>query len=417
MKLSIIVIGDEILIGQVTDTNSGFISRTLGAQGWDTQRVVTVSDNASDIRAAIDLCMADSQLVITTGGLGPTKDDITKPLLCDMFGGPMIFDESIAENIREVFAIRGLQLNPLTEAQAMVPASCRVIQNRLGTAPIMWFEHEDGHVLIAMPGVPFETEGMLNWSVAAEIAAHFSPDSYTGHKSLMITDITESALAQKLDKFEAELPDNLHLAYLPTPGLIRLRLDATGMRGDGTDKILESEYDKLCRETEPYIIYRGDATAAEIAVDAVRRNGYHMASAESCTGGNIAHSITAIAGCSDVYFGTVVSYANEVKSGVLGVDPQLIKRHGAVSREVVTAMVEGVARLMGVECAVATSGIAGPDGGTDEKPVGTVWTAVVTPRGTEAFVKRYPGNRSRVIDRATTEALLALAKALHNKEL
>lgn len=415
MKLSIIIIGDEILIGQVSDTNSGFIARTLGSRGWEIRRVVTVADKASDIRCAIDLCMADSELVITTGGLGPTKDDITKPLLCDIFGGPLIYDESVAENIREVFDKRGLNLNPLTEAQAMVPASCKVIQNRLGTAPIMWFERSDGHILVAMPGVPFETEGMLIHTVLDEITSHFSPEAYIGHKSLMINGITESALAQSLEQFEASLPPNLHLAYLPTPGLIRLRLDASGKLGDGSDKALEAAYEELCSQTEKYIMYKGDANAAEIAIDAVRRNGYHIASAESCTGGNIAHSITAIAGCSDVYFGTVVSYANKVKTGVLGVKSELIERYGAVSREVVTAMAEGVARLMGVECAVATSGIAGPGGGSEEKPVGTVWTAVTTPNGTEAFVKRYPGNRARVIDRATTEALLALAKALNRQ--
>lgn len=415
MKLSIIVIGDEILIGQVTDTNSGFISRTLGASGWETVRVMTVADKAEDIRSAIDICMADSQLVITTGGLGPTKDDITKALLCDIFGGPMVYDESVAENIREVFDKRGLKLNPLTEAQAMVPASCEVIQNRLGTAPIMWFERADGHVLIAMPGVPFETEGMLISSVATKIAKHFTPDIFIGHRVLMITDISESALAQKLERFEAELPEGMHLAYLPTPGLIRLRLDATGRRGTIGEEVLDKAYKRLCEETAPYIIYKGDGNAAEIALDAVRRKGWKITSAESCTGGNIAHSITEISGCSDVYVGSVVSYANEIKSGVLGVAPELIERHGAVSREVVTAMVEGVARLMNAECAVATSGIAGPGGGSDEKPVGTVWTAVHTPDGTEAFVKRYPGNRSRVIDRATTEALLALAKKINRR--
>ena len=415
MKLSIIVIGDEILLGQVTDTNSGFISRTLGASGWKTVRIMTVADKADDIRHAIETCMEDSNLVITTGGLGPTKDDITKPLLCEIFGGPMIFDETVAENIREVFDKRGLKLNPLTEAQAMVPQSCKVIQNRLGTAPVMWFERRDGHVLIAMPGVPFETEGMLVSSVAPMIAERFTPDEFIGHRVLMITDITESALAQRLERFEAELPEGMHLAYLPTPGLIRLRLDAIGSCGTIGERHLDEAYRQLCEETAPYIIFKGDATAAEIALDAVRRHGWKITSAESCTGGNIAHTLTMISGCSDVYVGSVVSYANEIKSGVLGVPPELIERHGAVSQEVVTAMVEGVARLMNSECAVATSGIAGPGGGSDEKPVGTVWTAVHTPDGTEAFVKRYPGNRSRVIDRATTEALLALAKKINRR--
>lgn len=413
MRLSIIVIGDEILLGQVTDTNSGFISRTLGQYGWETARVVTVADKADDIHRAIEICMADSELVITTGGLGPTKDDITKGVMCDIFGGPMIFDREVAANIREVFDLRGLKMNPLTESQAMVPTSCRVIQNRLGTAPIMWFDRKsDHHVLIAMPGVPFETEGMLVRTVAGEIASQFAPDTYIDHKTLMITGITESALAERLEDFEAGLPTGLHLAYLPTPGLIRLRLDARGTNGDGTDKVLDKAYERLCNETGPYIIYTGDANAAEIAIHAIRSKGLHLASAESCTGGNIAHMITSTPGCSDIFLGSVVSYSNCVKTGVLGVESGLIERHGAVSSEVVAAMAEGVARLTGAECAIATSGIAGPGGATDGKPVGTVWTAVLTPKGTETFVRRYPGNRQRVIDRASTEALLAIAKKL-----
>lgn len=412
MKLSIIVIGDEILIGQVTDTNSGFISRTLGAMGWETIRTICVADKAYDIREAIQRCMSDSDLTITTGGLGPTKDDITKGVMCQLFGGPMVFNSEVADNIRDVFSIRGLKMNPLTEAQAMVPQSCRVIQNRLGTAPIMWFENTEGHVLVAMPGVPFETEGMLTRSVAGEIAKRFSPDSFIGHRCLMISGITESALAQKLECFESALPKGLHLAYLPTPGLIRLRLDAHGKNNGATASMLETTYRQLCEETAEYLLYEGDATAAEIAVAAVRKRGLHLSTAESCTGGNIAHSITSVAGCSDIYYGSVVSYSNEIKADVLGIDPEIISRHGAVSREVVTAMAENVAGLMHTECAVATSGIAGPSGGTPDKPTGTVWTAVVTPKGTRAFVNRYPGSRTRVIDRATTDALIALAKEL-----
>lgn len=411
MKLSIIVIGDEILIGQVTDTNSGFISRHLDPLGWETRRVMTVGDNASDIGHAIEKCMADSDLVITTGGLGPTKDDITKTVMCDIFGGKLRHDEAVAENIREVFSIRGLKMNPLTEAQAMVPTSCCVIQNRLGTAPIMWFERA-GRVLIAMPGVPFETEGMLTRSVIGEIRQHFSPDVVVGHRVLMVCGVTESALAQRLENFENSLPDCLHLAYLPTPGLIRLRLDGIGVKDGALEECLDRYYAELCGLVGENLLYKGDATAAEIALHFVRRKGLTVASAESCTGGNIAHRITEVAGCSDVYVGSVVSYSNEVKINVLGVDRENIKEYGAVSREVVMQMAEGVARITGADCAVATSGIAGPGGGSDEKPVGTVWTAVHTPDGTFAFVKRYPGNRSRVIDRATTEALLELAKAL-----
>lgn len=410
MELSIIVIGDEILIGQVTDTNSGFISRHLDPNGWKTKRVITVGDDEKSISDAISQCMMDSDLVVTTGGLGPTKDDITKSVLCHIFGGTLCYDPEVAANIREVFEIRGLKMNPLTEAQAMVPTSCRVIQNRLGTAPIMWFERSDGKVLIAMPGVPFETEGMMERAVLDEIKQHFSPDVFVGHRVLMVSGITESALAQRLEKFENSLPDNLHLAYLPTPGLIRLRLDGIG--GSGLSRVIDDCYHELCRIVGDNVLFEGDATAAQIALDFVRRNGFTLASAESCTGGNIAHKITEISGCSDVYVGSVISYSNEVKVRTLGVDKAVIEAHGAVSREVVEQMAEGVASLTGADCAVATSGIAGPGGGSSEKPVGTVWTAVRTPYRTISFVKRYPGDRSRVIDRATTEALLALAHEL-----
>lgn len=414
MRLSIIVIGDEILIGQVTDTNSGFITRHLDPLGWETKRVMTVGDNADDIRDAIDLCMTDSQLVITTGGLGPTKDDITKNVMCSIFGGELRHDDEVAVNIRDVFARRGLQINTLTESQAMVPTSCKVIQNRLGTAPIMWFEH-NGHVLIAMPGVPFETEGMLQKSVTGEIMRHFSKDSAIGHRVMMASGITESALAQHLEEFEDSLPPSLHLAYLPTPGLIRLRLDGHGNRQDEIERTLDEYAKRLKDRLGKHLIFEGDATAAEIALDALRRHGLTLATAESCTGGNISRTVTAIAGCSDTFVGAVTSYANSVKTKVLGVDAESIRRHGAVSSEVVKQMAEGVARLTGADCAVATSGIAGPGGGSEGKPVGTVWTAVTTPAGTETFVNRYPGNRARVIDRATTEALLALTMKI-NKE-
>lgn len=411
MILSIIVIGDEILIGQVTDTNSGFISRSLGGYGWETRRVVTVGDNAGDISRAIAKCMSDSDLVITTGGLGPTKDDITKGVMLDIFGGELRHDESIAENIRRVFDLRGLRMNPLTAAQAEVPTSCKVIQNKLGTAPIMWFER-DGKVLVAMPGVPFETEGMMKESVMAEIKAHFDADTAIGHRVMMISGITESSLATMLEEFEASLPEGMHLAYLPTPGLIRLRLDYQGKDSGQVEAELDAQAKKLREATGDYLLYEGDATAAEIAIHFLREAGYRLATAESCTGGNIAHSITAIAGCSDVYAGGVVSYANEVKINVLGVNEADIAEHGAVSQATVMQMAEGAARICGTECSVATSGIAGPGGGSEDKPVGTVWTAVHTPKGTKAFVRYYPGNRGRVIDRATTEALLALVHEL-----
>ncbi len=417
MKLSIIVIGDEILIGQVTDTNSGFISRILGDMGWQTQRVLTVGDKPDDIRAAVELCMADSDLVITTGGLGPTKDDITKGVLLKIFGGRMVWNREVSENIHRIFRERCLDLNRLTEAQAIVPDSCRVIQNKFGTAPIMWFEDKNRHVLIAMPGVPFETEGMIKTGVLNAIRHHFTANGYISHRSVIVTGITESALAEHLEEFENSLPDSLHLAYLPAPGLIRLRLDVTTGDQATAEMLLGDAYHRLCKEAGDYVIYRGDATAAEIALDALRKRGYHMASAESCTGGYIAHSITRHPGCSDVYYGTVVSYANSVKCNVLGVYPKILEQCGAVSSPAVAAMSRGVARLMGVECAVATSGIAGPNGALPDKPVGTVWMAVTTPKGTETFIRYYNGSRQRIIEQATNEVLLALARRLYGHSI
>lgn len=404
MNLSIIIIGDEILLGQVTDTNSGAIARTFGPMGWTVRRVLTVADSAEQIRQAITLAMSDSQLVVTTGGLGPTKDDITKHTLLEIFGGSLRRDPEVTENIRRVFSLRHLQLNDLTADQALVPDSCRVIQNRLGTAPIMWFERE-GHVLVSMPGVPFETEGALP-QVAAVVRERFTPDLTLLHHTFMVANITESALATRLDDFEKSLPAGIHLAYLPTPGLLRLRLDAAGpaLIAEEFDRAL----DRLRSALGDLLVHDGDASAAEMVIETLRAKGMTMGSAESCTGGNIAHSITAVAGASDVFAGAVVSYANEVKTHLLGVAETDLAAHGAVSRPVVEQMARGACRALGVDCAVATSGIAGPGGGSPEKPVGTVWMAWCVRGSVQSECFRFPGDRGRVISRATTEALLGL---------
>ena len=225
MKVSVIVIGDELLIGQVVDTNSGWIARHISPYGWEVNDVQTVGDNADEIRRSIDRAFELSSVVLTTGGLGPTKDDITKSVLCDYFGGEMVTDNSVTENVNRIFARRGIKMNPLTAAQAIVPSSCRVIQNRVGTAPIMWFEREDGKVLVSMPGVPFETSTMMSEAVFPALRERFPSPVHIEHAVLMVTDYTESGLAMKISAWEESLPEHLHLAYLPKPGLIRLRLD------------------------------------------------------------------------------------------------------------------------------------------------------------------------------------------------
>lgn len=405
-RLSIIIIGDEILIGQVTDTNSGAIARTFGPEGWSIERVTTVPDDAEAIFDAIDEAMRTSDLVIATGGLGPTKDDITKTTLLRYFGGELRHDANVAANVSNIFMRRGLKMNTLTQSQAMVPTSCRVIQNRFGTAPIMLFER-DGKVLVSMPGVPFETEGSLP-IVLDEVRRIFSPDSVIRHATRIVTGITESDLSEMLEEFESTLDKTMHLAYLPASPVIRLRLD-----GHDTP---ESEFNEALKRLDTrlgsLLIYKGDASVAQIALEAVRARRLTLATAESCTGGNIAHAITSIAGSSDVYVGGVVSYSNDVKSCLLNVPAEVIERHGAVSREVVELMAMGACRATGATCAVATSGIAGPGGGTPEKPVGTVWTAACIDGRIVSRLLHLPGNRQRVIARATDETLLLLIKNL-----
>lgn len=402
-KLAVVVIGDEILLGQVTDTNSGAIARAFGPEGWTMVRVTTVGDEPEAIRKAVTESLADADLVVTTGGLGPTKDDMTREVLMGLFGGELRHDPEVEENIRRVFRLRGLDLNRLTRAQAMVPDSCTVIQNRYGTAPLMWWNH-DGKALVAMPGVPFETEGMLP-EVLAMARRVFDAGAPVLHYYIMVSGITESALAEKLEPIEAAFPPLTHLAYLPNAGYIRLRLDSTDS---------EEEFDRavgmLRAAIADHLLYEGDATPARILLERLRAAGLTVATAESCTGGNIAHSITAESGASDVFPGGIVSYANEVKSGLLGVNPSDIAAHGAVSRQVVEQMARGACRATGAECAVATSGIAGPGGGTPDKPVGTVWIGWCVRGEVTSRLFHLPGSRSRVIDRATTEAILGLIK-------
>lgn len=411
MRASIIIIGDEILLGQVVDTNSSEIARSLTREGWSIVLTLVVGDNAEDIRRAVVQAMEVSDLVITTGGLGPTKDDITKTVLMNIFGGEEVLDSEVLDNVERVFARRGLRLNALTRRQALVPSSAEIIPNAVGTAPGMLFRHR-GKVLISMPGVPFEAVDMLHKGVMPRIRELFMPDIETRHHTLIASGITESDLAEKLASWEEALPPFIHLAYLPSPGFIKLRLDGIHCMKAKLDADFDAALARLKRLAEPYIIYDGDRSVPEILIEHLRNAGLSVATAESCTGGNIAHQITLVAGCSDVMMGGVVSYSNDVKINVLGVPSEVIAAHGAVSSQVVTAMAQGVARITGAGCSMATSGIAGPGGGTDDKPVGTVWIAVHSPKGTVAECFRFPGSRQRVIDRAATQAMLMLLKNL-----
>lgn len=418
MQLSVIVIGDELLLGQVTDTNSGEIARHIAPYGWEVNDVQAVGDEAEEIRRAIDRAFELSDVVITTGGLGPTKDDITKGVLRDYFGGELVEDPAVLDNVKKVVSSKGFKLNDLTAAQAIVPTSCRVIQNRVGTAPVMWFER-DGKVLVAMPGVPFETREMFQSEVFPQLREKFRTNVDIEHAVLMVTDYTESGLAEYIAAWEEALPDYLHLAYLPKPGLIRLRID-----GAHPDKaFITGEVRRAAAELHVMlgdaVIATDDLTPAQILLKECGRLGLTLASAESCTGGNIAHELTLIPGSSEVFVGSVVSYSNEVKMNLLGVGAGTLEENGAVSLPVVREMAEGILRATGAKVAVATSGIAGPGGGSEEKPVGTVCiaAALVTPEGMtlcEAETYHFAGTRARIIESSTTRALIKAVKLLRS---
>ncbi len=411
MTTSLIVIGDEILIGQVIDTNSGDIARILEPYGWHVNDVQVVGDDASQILSAIERAFESSDVVLTTGGLGPTKDDITKATLCNYFGGELYVNAEVLENVKKVVAKRGLKLNDLTADQAIVPSSCQVIQNRVGTAPLMWFE-QDGKVLVAMPGVPFEATQMMREAVLPKLLEKYHSDVVIAHRTLLIIDWSESRLAMEICDWEDALPPYIHLAYLPKPGLIRLRLDGYHHNGTFINQELDRYKNELIERFSNNILHDEDLALSEILLNHLNRLNLTVATAESCTGGNIAHQITSIAGSSSAFMGSIVAYSNDVKHRVLGVRKETLEAYGAVSIPTVEEMAQGVCDTIGSDCSIVTSGIAGPTGGTPDKPVGTVCIAVKTPRGIISAIHHFPGNRSRVIDRATTTAIISLIMEL-----
>ncbi len=411
MNASVIAIGDELLIGQVIDTNSGDIARMLNPVGWKMTDVQVVADDAGAITRAIDRAFATSDVVLTTGGLGPTKDDITKETLRQYFGGDMREDADTFQNVREVVTKRGLKLNDLTARQAIVPSSCRVIQNLVGTAPIMWFE-KGGKVLVAMPGVPFETRQMFSSAVLPALLEKFPSDIAVEHRTLLVVNWSESRLAAEIAEWEDALPACVHLAYLPKPGLIRLRLDGMHRDRQYISRTLDALRGELIERLGDDILFADDKTPEEILLHYLHKKNLTVATAESCTGGSIARLITSVAGSSASFLGSVVAYSNEVKHNLLRVGSDTLAQYGAVSLPVVEQMAEGAAQAIGSDCAIATSGIAGPGGGTPEKPVGTVCIAVKSPLGVVSAVHHFPGTRDRVIDRSATTAIIALIQQL-----
>ncbi len=403
MKAAIVTIGDEILIGQVVDTNSAYIAAQLTALGFDVVEIDTVSDAEADIAAAIKNAADEAQLIITTGGLGPTKDDITKKVLADYFDVPLVLNEQVFAWLKELFAARGRTfINELNQTQAVLPQNCKPLKNEKGTACGMLFE-ENSKTFISLPGVPFEMEHLMQTQVLPLLKAKYA-DNFVTYRVLKVYGIAESDLAIKLTDFENDLPSDLKLAYLPAADLIRLRLTSKG------SSKLEEHFAKLKTALAPLNFTEGDDINLQIrAAQIFRGNCLKLATAESCTGGAIAASITQLAGASDYFLGGIVAYANDVKINVLGVNSEDIKQFGAVSEQVVKQMALGALKITGADYAVATSGIAGPAGGTPQKPVGTVWIAVAAKDGRiNARRFLFSNVRERNIGKSTAAALQML---------
>lgn len=411
MNVEIITIGDELLIGQVIDTNSAWIARELNKIGWEVIHIATVRDREEEMTAAFDQAFSRADIVLVTGGLGPTQDDVTKQTLCRYFGGQLVQNPEVLKNICDLFSKRRVALNGLTANQALVPDNCVVIQNRVGTAPVMWFER-GRQVLISMPGVPSEMKWAMTSEVMPRLLSRFADGMAIVHHTCLVKGYTESALAIHLEDFEQNLPSFIKLAYLPSPGVIRLRLTARGYDEKVLSAVLSEEVKRLNNALGSANFCDEDMTLAGALGELLAKRGLTLSTAESCTGGNIAHEVTLVPGCSTYYKGSVVSYANEVKTGVLQVSIDDLQKYGAVSQQVVGQMAEGVARLLQTDCAIATSGIAGPEGGSPDKPVGTVWIAVKCGSQLKTACYQVNGGREYNITRFTQWGLLLLVDML-----
>lgn len=409
MFAEIITIGDELLIGQVVDTNSAWIGQELNKIGIEVLRIVSIRDREEEITEAIDNAMKRVNIVLVTGGLGPTKDDITKQTLCNYFHTELIFSEEVFENIKRVLAGK-IPMNALNKCQAMVPKDCTVINNPVGSAAVSWFER-DGKVLVSMPGVPQEMTVVMQESVLPRLQDKFLRDVII-HRTFLVQHYPESVLAEKLESWESSLPECIKLAYLPKLGIIRLRLTGRGQNKNEVENILDSESLKLEKILGDDIIEENDIPLEVIVGELLKKKNLTVSTAESCTGGSIAARLTSIAGSSEYFNGSIVAYSNTAKMEILHVSPKTLEQYGAVSKETVIEMVKGAMKALKTDCAVATSGIAGPGGGTPEKPVGTVWIAAGYKNEIRTY--RQETNRGRVmnIERAGNNALLLLRELL-----
>ncbi len=410
VRAEIITIGDEILYGQILDTNTQWISQELDKLGIKTVRKSSVGDSKDEIVQIFDEAQSRVDVVLITGGLGPTKDDLTKKILADYFGASLELHTQALEDVTVFFQKRGRELTEINRGQAFLPSNCTFIRNIQGTAPAMWFE-EKGLVWISMPGVPFEMKGIMQQEILPRLVDRFQTPKIV-HKVIKTVGIGESYLSDLIQDWENNLPEHIKLAYLPSLGIVKLRLT-----GFGSDEIqlkndIEACFQQLLPIAGQYVFGFENDELESVVGDLLKNKNATVSVAESCTGGYLGHKFTSIAGSSSYFIGGILAYSNSIKTSLLGVDESVLAVHGAVSEECIKQMASGVRKLTNSTYGIATSGIAGPDGGTEEKPVGTVWIAVASP--TEIFTQKLTlgGSRLQNIELSTITCLNLLRKKL-----
>jgi nicotinamide-nucleotide amidase len=414
MNVEIINIGDELLIGQVINTNASWMAGQLNLAGFQLERTTVIHDEREQIMTALGEAHKRSSIVIVTGGLGPTKDDITKEVLCRFFKTRLVFNEDAFRDVENIFKLRGIRVTDLNRKQAELPENCKSIPNHNGTARGMWFTKSDDVSItdfIFMPGVPYEMKAMMSGSVIPELQKRY-PLTSIHHRTILTQGIGESFLSEIIGDWENSLPENIHLAYLPQPGIVRLRLTATGHDEMMIRTQVETKINALEKLIPEYIYGFDDDKLEGIIGELLQKKSSSLSTAESCTGGYIAHLITSIAGSSKYYKGSIIAYANEIKEMELGVKPETLLKFGAVSEEVVKEMANGIRKKFNTDYAIATSGIAGPDGGTLEKQVGTTWIAIASPVRTVAYHYLFGEERERNIRKTALQAMNLLRKEL-----
>lgn len=411
MKASILTIGDEILIGQIVDTNSAWIGSESNKIGLAIDQILSISDKKESIIKAIEYLHLSSDIIFVTGGLGPTNDDVTKHCLCEYYDSELYINQEALQNVERFILARNAEMNQNNRNQALFPDKAEFIPNLNGTASGMWFE-QDGKIVVSMPGVPHEMKSMMADWVFPHIQKRFSLP-FIFHKLVHTTGIPEAKLAEILSGWEHKLDSRISLAYLPSPGLNKLRLSISGNDKDEIEQAVEAEVLKLQQIIPENIIGYGSETIASVVGQMLKKSNQTLSVAESCTSGSLASAIASIPGCSDYFKGGIVSYANEAKINTLGVDEATITEFGAVSKPVVEQMAKGAKARFNTDYAIATSGIAGPGGGTDEKPVGTVWIALAGRSGVTSHKFTFGADRQRNIQRSVTAGLEMLRTALH----